>query len=67
MEKEEAQKNFASDIKHKQNIHCSKCDKIISKGEYYTRDILTKEITYMECEDNRIYLNDENFMAIDKK
>ena len=65
MEKEEAQKNLSSGIKHKK-IQCSKCDRIISNGEYYTRDILTKEITCMDCEDNRIYINDENFVAIDE-
>ena len=66
MEKEETQKKLASSIKYKK-VHCSKCDKLIPNGEYYTRDIITKEVTCMDCEDNRIYVNDENFVALDEE
>lgn len=48
-------------------IICSKCGRTLSRGEYYAEDIISKEATCMDCDDNRIFLNEENFMAIDDK
>lgn len=66
MEKDELKKDLGRATQDLE-FTCSKCHRVISRGEYYVRDILTKEITCMDCDDNRIYVNNENFMAIDEK
>lgn len=48
-------------------IVCSKCHRVLSKGEFYNRDIISKEITCIDCQDNRILVNSENFVAVDDK
>lgn len=66
MEKDEIKKETTKGTLNGELI-CSKCHKSLSKGDFYNLDVISKEITCIGCQDNRILIDNENFLAIEDK
>lgn len=66
MQKDEIKKEILSEAISTE-IFCSKCQKILSEGEFYNKDIITKDVICIDCQDNRILMNSENFLSIEDK